>query len=217
MVRLQIQGRGITEPRLLDALRRTPRHRFIPPTTDAWNSAYQDSAQTIGEGQTISQPYIVALMTQALHLKGTEKVLEIGAGSGYQTAILCQLAGEVVAVERIPELAARARRVLEEIGATNYRLYTGDGSMGWPADAPYDAILVAAVAPDVPPALVAQLAPGGRMVLPVGPEWQGQRLLLLNKDLAGGVATQDLGEVAFVPLIGASGFGLPDDLGEMDI
>lgn len=217
MVQEQIASRNIRNPRLLDAMRQIPRHRFIPPATDAWVRAYADAAQPIGEGQTISQPYMVALMTESLALKGTEKVLEIGAGSGYQTAILSTLATEVVAIERIPELTERARLVLNELGCANVRLFVGDGSQGWPASAPYEAILVAAVGPQVPPALVAQLSPGGRMVLPVGSAEEGQHLLLVNKSMDGTVTSRSLGEVAFVPLIGAQGFGLPADLGDVDI
>jgi protein-L-isoaspartate(D-aspartate) O-methyltransferase len=219
MVREQIEARGIADARVRDALRRVPRHLFIPPATDAHARAYADAAQAIGEGQTISQPYIVALMTESLGLTGAETVLEIGAGSGYQTAVLSLLAREVVAVERIPVLAERAGRALGTFGARNVRLYIGDGSRGWADDAPYDAILVAAVAPRVPPAFVRQLKPGGRLVLPVGPQNAPQRLLLLTRATDGSetATTRDLGEVAFVPLIGTFGFGLPDDLGDMDI
>lgn len=216
MVAEQIAARGITNPRLLQAMRTIPRHRFIPPATDAWNRAYMDGAQTIGEGQTISQPYIVALMSDALQLTGTERVLEIGAGSGYQTAILSQLAAEVVAIERIPMLAERAQKVLNELGVTNVRLLVGDGSQGWMPLAPYDCILAAAVAPQVPPALKNQLTPGGRLVLPVGEEGKRQELLLLKRTETGEFITESLGDVAFVPMIGASGFGLPDDLGAVE-
>ncbi len=217
MVQEQIASRNIRDRRLLDAMRRIPRHCFIPPATDSWFRAYSDSALPIGEGQTISQPYMVALMTASLELQGTEKTLEIGAGSGYQTAILSTLTAEVIAVERIPELAERARAILAELGCANVHLFVGDGSQGWPEAAPYDAILVAAVGPQVPSALLAQLAPGGRMVLPVGSPEEGQNLLLVNKSSEGTVTTRSLGEVAFVPLIGAQGFGLPADLGDMDI
>jgi protein-L-isoaspartate(D-aspartate) O-methyltransferase len=217
MLEEQIAARGIRDARVLDALRRVPRHLFLPP--DARSRAYADAAQPIGEGQTISQPYIVALMSEALALTGSEKVLEIGAGSGYQTAVLSLLAREIIAVERIKPLAERAGRALGAFGAANVRLFVGDGSRGWEADAPYDAILVAAVAPSVPPALIAQLKTGGRLVLPVGPENVPQRLLLLTKaeDGSESVTTRDLGTVAFVPLVGAGGFGLPDDLGAMDV
>jgi protein-L-isoaspartate(D-aspartate) O-methyltransferase len=217
MVREQVEARGVRDPRVLDALRRVPRHLFTPEGTEARADAYGDRAHAIGEGQTISQPYIVALMSEALVLTGTEKVLEIGAGSGYQTAVLSLLAREVVAVERIEPLARRAGRALDAFGAKNVRLYVGDGSRGFPDEAPYDAVLVAAVAPSVPPALVDQLAPGGRLVLPVGPESAPQRLLLLTKATDNSVATHDLGEVAFVPLVGAFGVGLPDDLGGVDV
>ncbi len=217
MIAEQIIGRGIRDRRVVDALGRVPRHRFVSAATDC--RAYCDAAQPIGDGQTISQPYIVALMSEALALNGTEKVLEIGAGSGYQTAILSLLAREVIAVERLPSLAERAGRALGEFGASNVRLFVGDGSRGWEADAPYDAILVAAVAPAVPPAFLAQMAPGGRLVLPVGQEHAPQRLLLLTKagDGTDAITTRDLGGVAFVPLVGAGGFGFPDDLGAMDI
>ncbi|MBC8138838.1 MAG: protein-L-isoaspartate(D-aspartate) O-methyltransferase [Fibrella sp.] len=219
MIAEQIAARGIRDSRVLNALRRVPRHRFIRSATDAHTRAYADAAQSIGEGQTISQPYIVALMSEALALTGAEKVLEIGAGSGYQTAVLSLLADEVIAVERIPSLAERAGQALGGFGVANVKLFVGDGSRGWEPEAPYDAILVAAVAPAVPPAFVAQLKPGGRLVLPVGQENAPQRLLLLTKasDGSDSVTTHDLGTVAFVPLVGAGGFGLPDDLGMMDI
>ena len=217
MVREQIAARGVTDARVLDALRRVPRELFLSPGSDAHRRAYDDRAQPIAGGQTISQPYIVALMSEALALTGTETMLEVGAGSGYQTAVLSLLAREVVAVERIPELAARAARSLGAFGAENVRLFVGDGSRGWESDAPYDAILVAAVAPRVPSAYLTQLAPGGRLVLPVGDEGAAQRLLLLTKATDGTVTTRDLGSVAFVPLVGAGGFGMPDDLGAMDV
>ncbi len=218
MIAEHLKARGIRDPRVLDALRRVPRHRFIPPATDAYSRAYADSALPIGEGQTISQPYVVALMSEALALTGAETVLEIGAGSGYQTAVLSLLAREIVAVERIPTLAARAGAALGAFGVTNVRLLVADGSRGWQQEAPYDAILVAAAAPTVPPELPRQLKPGGRLVLPVGRDGEPQRLLVLTKASDGGdaVTTRDLGAVAFVPLVGAGGFGLPDDLGAMD-
>ncbi|MDX1933461.1 MAG: protein-L-isoaspartate(D-aspartate) O-methyltransferase [Capsulimonadales bacterium] len=217
MVDEQLAGRGIRDPRVLAAFRRVPRHRFLPRASDSYSRAYQDAAQRIAEGQTISQPFIVALMTEALQLTGHETVLEIGAGSGYQTAILAELARNVVAVERHTALAQSARRALAELGYGNVRLNVGDGSLGWPESAPYDAILVAATAPDIPPDLIAQLRPGGRLILPVGPEFGEQRLIRLTKHPDGRVSTHDFGAVAFVPLIGVSGFGLPDDLGATDI
>ena len=217
MVREQIAARGVSNRRVLDALRRVPRELFLTPGSDSHRRAYNDRAQRIAGGQTISQPYVVALMSEALALTGTETVLEIGAGSGYQTAVLSCLAREVVAIERIPELAEQAARSLGIFGADNVRLFVGDGSRGWEPNAPYHAILVAAVAPRVPDEYVAQLAPGGRLILPVGDENAAQRLFLLTKAHNGTVTTRDLGSVAFVPLVGAGGFGMPDDLGAMDV
>ena len=196
-----MEERGVRDARVLDALRRVPRHRFVPPLSVS--RAYADGAQPIGGRQTISQPFVVALMTEALALTGDEHVLEIGAGSGYQTAVLSLVCGDVTAIERIPELARTAGLALASFGATNVRLFVGDGSRGWEADAPYDRILVAAAAPEVPPHLLAQLKPGGRLVLPVGAEHAAQRLLLLTKGADGSVTTRDLGEVSFVPLVGA--------------
>jgi protein-L-isoaspartate(D-aspartate) O-methyltransferase len=220
MVAEQIAPRGITDGRVLSALRTVPRHRFIVATDESTRHsvarAYDDGAQPIGVNQTISQPFIVALMSQALSLTGNEKVLEIGAGSGYQTAVLSLLAREVWAIERHASLARQAQTVLTEWGAKNVHLLTGDGSYGLPEHAPYDAILVAANAPEVPPALVQQLAPSGKLILPVGPERGEQRLLLLTKTATGEVTTTNLGAVSFVPLVGAHGFGLPDDLGQME-
>lgn len=213
MVQTQIKARGVRDPRVLDAVRSVPRHRFLP---DA-ERAYDDAAQGIGARQTISQPFIVALMTESLALQGHETVLEIGSGSGYQSAILARLCRRVVAVERHASLAAQAGRVLGELGVVNVSLFVGDGSAGWPDEAPYDAILVAAAAPQVPPALVTQLAPGGRLVLPVGPEETEQRLLLVTKGEHNALATRDLGPVLFVPLVGAQGHGLPEDFGDLDI
>jgi protein-L-isoaspartate(D-aspartate) O-methyltransferase len=216
MVHEQIEGRGLRNARVLEVLRRVPRHRFIVPESPSAARAYDDGAQPIAEGQTISQPYIVALMTDALDLRGTEKVLEIGAGSGYQTAVLALLSKEVIAIERHERLADAARHTLNELGVYNVRLFTGDGSQGWPAHAPYEAILVAAVAPEVPSALLQQLAPHGRLILPVGPENAPQQLLLLTKTESGTIQERRLGEVAFVPLVGVSGYGFPDDLGGME-
>ena len=215
MVREQIAGRGIRDPRVLDAMRRVPRHRFVPPVDRA--SAYEDRPLPIGERQTISQPYIVGLMTEMLALEGHETVLEIGAGSGYQTAILAVLCAHVVAVERHAALAERARNALDSLAFVNVELHVGDGSRGWPERAPYDAILVAAGAPSVPGDLIAQLRPGGRLILPVGGQEEEQRLMLVVKDEHGGLETRDLGAVMFVPLIGAAGFGLPEDVSDVDV
>ncbi len=219
MVQEQIEARGIRDTRILDALRRVPRHHFLPSGSDTFLHAYTDSPQPIGEGQTISQPYIVALMSESLALQGSERVLEIGAGSGYQTAVLALLAREVIAIERHASLANQAQHSLNETGfGANVQLFVGDGSQGWPSAAPYDAILCAAVAPELPPALAAQLAPGGRLVLPIGAENGIQRLLLFQRPPDSGplLLVRDLGQVGFVPLVGAQGFGFPDVLGDME-
>ena len=218
MVREQIEARGIHDARVLNALRRIPRHRFLAPGSDSERAAYRDRAQPIAEGQTISQPYIVALMTEALALRGDETVLEIGAGSGYQTAILAALCRHVTAIERHAALAENARRRLDALGIANVTLLVGDGSRGFADHAPYEAVLCAAVAPEIPPSLQNQLAPNGRLVIPVGREFGPQRLWVLTR--RGDTNTEDrrdLGEVSFVPLVGAGGFGLPADLGDGDI
>jgi protein-L-isoaspartate(D-aspartate) O-methyltransferase len=166
MVAEQIAARGLRDPRLLAVMESVPRHCFLPPDELEW--AYADGPLPIGHGQTISQPYIVALMTDLLNLTGTERVLEVGTGSGYQAAILGKMAAEVHTVEIIPELARGAQNVLIKQGFVNVQVHPGDGSLGWPEAAPYAGILVAAAAPEVPPTLLDQLAEGGRMVLPVG-------------------------------------------------
>jgi protein-L-isoaspartate(D-aspartate) O-methyltransferase len=166
MVDSQLKARGISDSRVLDAMLRVSRHRFVP---EAYRSqAYEDHPLPIADGQTISQPYIVALMLESLRLAGTEKVLEVGTGSGYVTALLAELAHEVLSVERHPDLAEAARKVLAELGYNNARVFTGDGALGLPARAPFDAILVSAAAPNLPSALLAQLADSGRMIVPVG-------------------------------------------------
>jgi protein-L-isoaspartate(D-aspartate) O-methyltransferase len=166
MVERQIAARGVWDPRLLAVLESVPRHRFVPPDGLTW--AYSDAPLSIGHGQTISQPYIVALMTELLHLEGNERVLEIGTGSGYQAAVLGKLAAEVHSIEVIPELAMNAEKTLAGLGYTNIHVHIGDGSSGWPDAAPYAGILVAAAAPSVPQPLLSQLAEGGRLVIPVG-------------------------------------------------
>lgn len=203
MVAKQIRGRGIESPRVLEAMRAVERHRFVP-TQLAWR-AYADEPLPIGEGQTISQPFMVAAMADALALEADERVLEIGAGSGYQAAVISQLALEVIAVEAQPHLAASARDRLKRLGYTNIRVELGDGSMGRPAEAPYDAILVTAAAPAIPPPLLEQLAEGGRLVIPVGAEDQ-QELLRIVK-LRGGLAQKSLYACRFVPLLGRYGWG----------
>ena len=202
MVEEQLVRRGITDARVLDAMRKIPRHVFIEEALR--DRAYGDHPLPIGEGQTISQPYMVAAMTQLLELEGTEKVLEIGTGSGYQTAILATLARRVCSVERLPALAARARRVLEELGSTNVIVKTGDGSFGWPDEAPFDRVLVTAGAPQVPAPLFQQLAEGGRLVVPVG-EPQGQTLFLVEK-VDGRMRTSTDCGCVFVKLVGKYGW-----------
>ena len=202
MVEEQLRPRGIDDPRVLAVVESTPRHLFVPEESHPW--AYADSALQIGFGQTISQPFVVALMTQALRLTGSERVLEVGAGSGYQAAILAQLAAEVHTVEFIPELAERATRTLAELGLTNVHVHSGDGSDGWPASAPYDAILVAAAAPHIPPPLLEQLAENGRMILPVG--GHGYQNLELWRREPGAFEHEAIIPVCFVPLRGKHGW-----------
>jgi len=202
MVRSQIMARGISDPRVLDVMRRVPRDRFAP---DAYlDSAYDDHPLPIGEGQTISQPYMVALMTQSLSLKGDERVLEIGTGSGYQAAILAELARDVYSIERIEILATRARKLLKKLNYQNIEIIVGDGSKGLPEKAPFDGIIVTASAPDVPQVLVDQLSSRGRIVIPVGGTFS-QDLVLVEKVDDKVVQTVVCGCV-FVPLIGEHGW-----------
>ncbi len=203
MVAEQIRARGIRDERILAAMEEIPRHRFVPPHLA--DRAYDDAPLPIGEGQTISQPYIVAQMTRALRLEGTEKVLEVGTGSGYQTALLCMLAREVVSIERFAVLYATAEEILRELGFTNVRFRVGDGTMGVPQDAPFDRILVTAAAPEVPGPLFDQLADGGILVIPIGGRWE-QELVRVRKE-AGAAKKEFLGGCRFVPLIGRCGFG----------
>ncbi len=203
MVADQIAWRGLRDPRLLAAMQAVPRHWFVRDEDISW--AYADGPLPIGYGQTISQPYIVALMTDLLHLQRDEKVLEVGTGSGYQAAIVAQMAGEVHTVEIIPQLTEQAGRVISELGYDNVFIHAGDGSLGWQADAPYDGILVAAAAPDVPQPLLNQLAEGGRLVLPVGREYGFQRLETWRR--VGATFEHEAGiAVAFVPLRGEHGW-----------
>jgi len=166
MVESQLRARGIADPRVLDAMLRVPRHEFVAEQLQSL--AYEDHPLAIGEGQTISQPYVVALMLESLQLTPTETVLEIGTGSGYVTALLAELAAQVFSIERHPALAASARHVLAALGYTNARVFTGDGTLGLPDYAPFDAILVSAGAPQVPPALISELREGGRLIIPIG-------------------------------------------------
>jgi protein-L-isoaspartate(D-aspartate) O-methyltransferase len=201
MVDMQLARRDIRDPRVLDAMRAVPRHLFVPP--DAIDEAYEDHPVSIGFGQTISQPYIVAWMVEQLRLTSDSRVLEVGAGCGYQTAILARLAREVFAVDIIDALTTRARSTLDALAVTNVRLATRDGSLGWPEHAPFDAIVVAAAAREVPPALVDQLDDAGRLIVPVGGE-QFQTLRLVERRGAD-VGIEDLVDVRFVPLVVGSG------------
>jgi protein-L-isoaspartate(D-aspartate) O-methyltransferase len=207
MVRDQCEAHGIVDRRVLEAMQRVPRHRFVPP--DLIPHAYEDRALMIGLRQTISQPFMVALMTQCLALSGAERVLEVGTGSGYQAAVLSLLAQEVVTIERHIELAAQARKRLVEVGAANVTVVIGDGSEGYADAAPYDRILVTAAAPRVPEALLSQLAAGGRLVAPVGGSAL-QTLIIVTRDTEGRLSTQEYGVCAFVPLIGVQGW--PDSV-----
>lgn len=201
MVRQQIAGRGISDARLLAAFERVPRHLFVAPSF--WPQAYADHPLPIGENQTISQPYIVALMTHLLRLTGSECVLEVGTGSGYQAAILGELTCQVHTVEFRPDLAAQAESVLRKLGYANVQVHVGDGSLGWPSAAPFDAILVAAAAPHTPPPLLAQLADDGRMVIPLG--GQGlQHLAVWERHGDKFECTPSI-PVLFVPLVGVHG------------
>ncbi len=202
MVRYQIEMRGILDPRVLDAMRSVERHLFVPK--EYLDEAYNDHPLPIGHGQTISQPYIVALMTEALELKGDEKVLEIGTGSGYQTAILAQLAKEVYSIERIPELYEKAREKLNQLGYKNIKLKLFDGTLGWDEYQPYDAILVTAGAPSIPQPFLDQLKEGGRLVIPVG-ERHEQELIKIIKQKDTQIR-ESLGGCRFVDLIGVHGW-----------
>ena len=202
MVEEQLRARGLRDERLLAAFRKVPRHLFVPP--ELQRDAYTDHPLPIGEGQTISQPYIVALMTHHLRLHGHERVLEIGTGSGYQTAILADLALEIFSVERLPVLLTRVQERLQTLGYLNVRLSPGNGSLGWPERAPYDAILVGAAAPDIPAPLLEQLGEQGRMVLPIG-STQTQMLVQVEKR-HGLVSQRDIASCVFVPLLGERGW-----------
>lgn len=202
MVEYQLRGRGIRDGRVLDAMARVPRHEFVPERFQA--QAYEDHPIPIGYGQTISQPYIVALMLEALALEPTDKVLEIGTGSGYQTALLAELAASVYSIERHAGLAQNAERVLAKLGYTNIVVLVGDGSEGLPQHAPFDAIIVSAAAPELPPTLVDQLRDGGRMVIPVGPA-HAQELQLAQKQ-QGQLLVSYLEGCRFVPLITGQGY-----------
>jgi protein-L-isoaspartate(D-aspartate) O-methyltransferase len=195
----QIRARGVRDPLVLAAMAAVPRHLFVPEALRV--RAYADEPLPIGEGQTISQPYIVGYMTETLGLRGGDKVLEIGTGSGYQTAVLAEIAGEVWTIEIVEPLARRARGVLDGLGYANIRFRVGDGSAGWPDAGPFDGIIVTAAAPVMPPSLESQLADGGRMIVPVGTEFQ--ELFLVRREKRG-FEKDRLLPVRFVPLVRAS-------------
>jgi protein-L-isoaspartate(D-aspartate) O-methyltransferase len=190
--------REIRDKRVIEAMKRVPRELFVPP--DLYHAAYEDKPLSIGFGQTISQPFIVALMIEALELQGDEKVLEVGTGSGYAAAVLAELSKKVVTVERIPQLAESARRVLDKLGYSNIEVYVAGKTLGWPEGAPYQAILVSAGAPCIPQVLLDQLDWQGRLVIPVGSKWQ-QDLLKVTKFKSGN-RVENLGGCYFVPLTG---------------
>ncbi len=200
MIERQLRKRGIKDVRVLAAMESVARHLFVPEKLQS--SAYQDRPLPIGEGQTISQPYIVAFMTELLELKESETVLEIGTGSGYQTAVLARLASQVLSIEIIPPLAQRAKKLLEGMGYTNVQFRVGDGYFGWEEKSPFDAILVTAAAAKIPQALWEQLRERGRLVMPLGGKDQMQRLVRVRK-IAGRMVVEDLTGVLFVPLTGA--------------
>jgi protein-L-isoaspartate(D-aspartate) O-methyltransferase len=197
-----LRDKGIRDLAVLHAVATVPRHRFIPVSVQ--HRAYEDSALPIGAGQTISQPYVQARSLELLRLSSTDRVLEVGAGSGYQTALLAALASTVLAVERIPELAKAARAALDALGISNASVVVGDGTLGWRAYAPYDAIVVAAASPSVPGPLIEQLAEGGRLVIPIGPP--DQQVLTLVEKRGGKVSTAVISDVRFVPLLGEFGY-----------
>jgi protein-L-isoaspartate(D-aspartate) O-methyltransferase len=203
MVDQQLRQRGISDERLLAAMAKVPRHEFVSPQN--WAEAYADHPIPIAEQQTTSQPYMIAAMVQAAGIKPEDRVLEIGAGSGYQTAVLAELASQVFAVERYASLTEAARTTLERLGYRNAKVVTGDGSLGFPEAAPYDSIIVSAAAPRIPPALVEQLAVGGRLVVPVG-ESDQQTVQLVQRNADGSTSVRTLEGCRFVPLIGQQGF-----------
>ena len=199
----QLIGRGISDERVLAAFRKIPREKFVPE--DYRNNSYDDCPIPIGENQTISQPYMAALMTQCLGLKGQEKILEIGTGSGYQTAILAETAGEVYSIERIERLAKEAEKILRSLEYKNFKIKAGDGTLGWEEHGPYDGIIVTAGAPSIPQSLVKQMKDGGRLIIPVG-GGSTQTLTVVEKN-GESVVARDLCGCVFVPLIGKEGWG----------
>jgi len=207
MVELQLRSRGIKDGRVLRAMERVPRHEFVPESMRP--DAYADMPLPIGSGQTISQPYIVAAMLEALEVRQSDHVLEIGTGSGYMTALLCEVAAEVLSIERYEQLADRGRGMLQMLGYRNVQIIVADGSMGYAAAAPYDRIIASAAAPKIPPALVHQLAEDGRMVIPVG-QPHTQQLQLVRK-IGGEVNVTPLDPCRFVPMIGEAAYRAQED------
>ena len=204
MVQRQLKRRGISDSRVLEAMGSVPREKFMP--SDVRWRAYDDSAVPIGDGQTISQPYMVALMTSELHVCDTDRVLEVGTGSGYQCAVLAELAEYVYTIERLGSLTEKARRVLEdELGYTNISFKVGDGTQGWPEEAPFDRIIVTAAAPNPLQTLLSQLAPEGEMVVPVGSRHM-QMLTRYRRDAQNNVETEEICQCVFVKLIGKDGW-----------
>jgi len=202
MVEFQVRARGVRDERVLAAMRKIPRHLFVPKGFE--RAAYEDRPLPIGEGQTISQPYIVAVMTEQLELQPQDRVLEVGTGSGYQAALLAELAGSVVSIERLTSLADQAQKNLARAGVTGVQIVIGDGTEGYPPEAPYDAIIVTAASPGVPQPLIDQLAEGGRLIAPVGPRECQDLIKLVKRE--GRVESIPLGGVCFVPLIGQFGW-----------
>jgi protein-L-isoaspartate(D-aspartate) O-methyltransferase len=202
MVKHQIAARGVKDPHVLGAMSRVPRHFFVPDSLA--ERAYEDSPLPIGEGQTISQPYMVAWMTELLEVDEDSRVLEIGTGSGYQAAILCELAAEVISIEKYPDLAREAGERLRSLAYGNITIHVGDGTLGWPQQAPYDGIMVTAGAPSVPQPLLEQLADGGRLVIPVGPS--GMQMLNLIRRKGNDYVASEEGTCVFVPLVGKLGW-----------
>ncbi len=204
MVRTQIESRGVTNPLVLKAMRIVPRHKFVPASE--LDMAYTDRPLPIGSGQTISQPYIVAYMTECLRLCGGEKVLEIGTGLGYQAAIISRIAAEVYTIERLPELVNKSKEIFDNLGYTNIYCKSGDGTEGWPENAPYHGIIATASSPSVPEPLKEQLAVGGRLVMPVGEYRFGQYIIRITKGKGDNYYQERLLDVAFVPLVGKYGW-----------
>ena len=202
MVKEQLVARKIKDKRILNAMEKVPRHLFVEE--GLWHQAYGDFPLPIGQGQTISQPYIVALMTEALQIKDDTKVLEIGTGSGYQAAVLAELTKHVFSIERISSMASKARKILDELGYANVIIRVSDGTYGWEDEAPFDGIMVTAGAPEIPLTLVEQLRVGGRLVIPVGDEYSQILLKVVKKEK--GYKEEDLGGVRFVKLVGDHGW-----------